>query len=616
MDSKLTKYYEQELNALHQLSQEFAKKYPKIAGRLLVESDGGSADPHVERLLQGFSFLSARIQKKIQDSFPEITDAFLEILYPHFLRPIPSYTILSFDLQDGDSPLTEKYEIEKSTSVLSKKIQGFSCQFQTVYPTTLWPLKIAEASLKPVGHSPFKGSRDDTVATLNIKLESINGVDISQLDLKQLRFFIDAEESASFDLYEIIMNNISGGKVSYNLLDNTEETLFITQKNIQPVGFGPDEGCLQYDKRSFLGYRLLQEYFAYPEKFLFFDLNGFKKPSHKQKCQSIEITLFINEFERKNRLNELSKVFTDQTLKLHCTPAINIFKQRCEPIQLSQTKTEYRIRPERRWPLGMEVYSVDEISRVRRIRGYDDIQDIPPLFNIKNGIENRDTETFWYSHRRTSFRENDPGSETYLSLIDHNLTPESPTDDILTVEVTCTNRDMPENLKIGSPDGDFEFEVGDPVSTIRALRKPSKSLRPDLGKDGYWRLISHLSLNHLSLVEDGREALLEILNLYNFSKSIAKRQEILGILSINSEKTIQPVGPPHRRAFCQGTHIKLYLDEERFVGSGAYMFGAILNRFFGLYTSANCFTQLTITTKQRERELKKWQPILGDNPLL
>lgn len=613
MEKDLTRYYEQELNALNNLSKEFAKRYPKIAGRLLIESDGGSADPHVERMLQGFSFLTARIQKKIDDTFPEITDALLEILYPQLLKPLPSYTIVNFDVNEKNSALTENYLIPKGTSLLSPPIGGNPCKFKTCYQTTLSPIKIINSSFKSVGHTPFSGQATNIVADLEISMASFNEVTLDKVDLDQLRFFIDADLYVSCQIYELLMKNVAAIQIEVGAGEN-KKTYKLPGNAIKPVGFQPDEGCLEFEKKSFLGYRHLLEYFAYPEKFLFFDLTGLKKIPLSG--NTMKIQFFIEEFERPERLAEISNIVDKSTFKLNCAPAINLFEQRSEPIQVTQTKTEYRIRPERRWPMGMEIYSVTEVSRVRRIRGFDDIKEIPPLFDLKHSTSEQEYDVFWTTQRRPSFREKDFGTEVYIRLVDRHLGATSPTDDILTLSTLCCNRDLPQHLQIGNKEGDLQFETGDPIGVIKCLRKPSPTVRPNMGKEGYWRLISHLSLNYLSLVQEGRESLLEILNLYNFSQSIAKRQEISGILNVTHEQVMERIGPPHRSAFCQGSQIHLHLDEDRFVGTGAYLFSSILNEFFALYAQTNSFTQLKVTTKQREKELNVWQPRIGNQPLL
>lgn len=613
MEKDLTRFYEQELNALNILSKEFAKRYPKIAGRLLIESDGGSADPHVERLMQGFAFLTARIQKKIDDTFPEITDALLEILYPQLLRPLPAFTIAHFDVNEKISSLADKYKIGKHTSLVTHPIGGNPCKFRTCYNSELVPLTVKDVSFKPIGHSPFSGDSVNLVSLFQIELNTFNEVDLEKLQLDKLRFYIDTDLYAACQIYELLFN--SAASIRIEVMDKHEKKEFtLPASSLLKVGFAENENCLDFEKKSFLGYRHLLEYFAYPEKFLFFDLS--KLDELPLTGKSLNIQIFIEEFERPDRLAELSKLISRQTFKLNCIPIINLFEQRAEPIQIRQTHTEYRVQPDRRWPMGVEVYSISEVSRVRRIRGYDDITEIPPLFDIRQSFEEKEDDAFWTIHRRDSFRENDHGSEVYIRLVDRFLQPTSPTDDILTLSTLCCNRDLPQHMRVGHKEGDLYFEKGDPVGVIRALHKPTKTIRPNMGREGYWRLISHLSLNYLSLVQDGREALLEILNLYNFSQSIAKRQEISGVLNIDHEQIMERIGPAHRSAFCQGSLIHMHVDEDRFVGTGAYLFSTILNEFFALYAASNSFTQLKVTSKQREKELATWKPSLGNQPLL
>lgn len=206
----------------------------------------------------------------------------------------------------------------------------------------------------------------------------------------------------------------------------------------------------------------------------------------------------------------------------------------------------------------------------------------------------------------------DTGTDVYLSLVDLNFNPTLPAAETLLVSATCTNRDLPARLPFGGEQGDFQVEGGSAVSRIRCLRKPTPTLRPPQQRGAMWRLISHLSLNHLSLVEGGREALLEILSLYNFSSSPAIRKQIAGITGVSSEPAIAKVGPVNRQAFVRGTRIHLEFDEEELVGAGVYLMAAVLERFFGLYCAVNSFTQLVVRTRQREKVLATWPPRAGD----
>lgn len=613
MLDELLPYYERELTHLRQLSKEFTVQYPKIASRLQMDGDI-CEDPHVERLIEAFAFLTARIHRKLDDEYPEITDAFLSVLYPHFTRPIPSMTITQFLVDPANTQLTGRYSIDRHTPLFSKTVvgtQGMQCRFRTSYPVDLWPIRIAEARVEPVERSPFALQRADAVAVVRIKLATIGDVNFPTLGLDKLRFYIHAEPADVHGLYELILNNV--GRVLLTSGQGSKEIkLELSPGAIQPVGFTVEDGMLDYDARSFLGYRLLHEFFTFPDKFFFFDVVGLDRLQGTKFGREMELVIFLREFEVEERLPRLAQVVNAQTFKLGCTPVVNLFKQMAEPIRISHEKTEYRVIPDVRRLRGMEVYSIDSVKKGVKSREQEQMVEYQPFYSYKHGIQPDNQSTFWYATRRRSVLKDDNGTDVAISLVDLDFNPSTPSAETLSVSLTCTNRDLPAQLPFGGDQGDMEMEGTSVVARIRCLRKPTATVRPPLHKAGVWRLISHLSLNHLSLVSEGREALLEILDLYNFSKSPAIRSNIGGITQVSSKPGITRIGPAQRGAFVRGTEIELVFDETQYVGSGVYLFARVMDQFFGLYCALNSYTRLTVKTKQREQELVKWPPRTGD----
>jgi type VI secretion system protein ImpG len=211
---------------------------------------------------------------------------------------------------------------------------------------------------------------------------------------------------------------------------------------------------------------------------------------------------------------------------------------------------------------------------------------------------------------------NDTGTDVFLSLIDLSGRPLVPNVDTLTVRCTCTNRDLPSRLAFGNEAGDFEIEGFSTIKKIIALRKPTPSIAPPVGRGLLWRLISHLSLNYLSLVSDGKEALQEILKLYNFSNSTYLEKQILGIEAVRSEPHFARILSDTGISFVRGVRVHLDLDEEQFVGGGVFLFASVLERFLGLYAAMNSFSQLVVSTKQRREVMREWPPRAGDEILL
>jgi type VI secretion system protein ImpG len=377
------------------------------------------------------------------------------------------------------------------------------------------------------------------------------------------------------------------------------------------VGFDAEEGLLPYTPRSFIGYRLLQEYFAYPEKFLFFDLTGLNRTAAIGLGDQVELLLFLN------RLPRFEQPLNADTFRLGCTPVINLFNQIAEPIRLDRAQTEYRVIPDVRRQNATEVYSIESVSSVSPAQS--EPLSLQPFYSFKHTAERERQQAFWYMTRRPSPRRDDAGTDVYLSLVDLNYRPTLPSVDTLTLHTTCTNRDLPGKLPFGRENGgrgDFQLDRPAPVSRIQCLKKPSETARAPLRRNAHWRLLSHLSLNYLSICEGGREALQEILQLYDFWGSGAIQQQISGITDVRSRRVVARPPSMGWNGFCRGLEVTIEFDEERYVGSGVFLFASVLEKFLGLYSSLNSFSQLVATIKQREEPLKRWPPRAGDQILL
>jgi type VI secretion system protein ImpG len=606
MADELLTYYERELSFLRQMGAEFAAKYPKIAARLLLESNA-SEDPHVERLVQAVAFLAARVHHKIDDEFPEITESLLNVLYPHYLAPIPSMSIVQFVLDPDQGKITSGYDIPKHSTLYSQPVDGSPCRFRTCYPVKLWPLQVEVAALESVD-SRLGVLPRAAVGVIRIELRCLSGVKFAELELDRLRFFLHGEGPLTYALYELLFNNVVEVRLRPPKTDGKLPDVLLPPSCIRPVGFSSDEGLLPYGPRSFLGYRLMQEYFSFPDKFLFFDLTSLDRAVQTKFGDQIEIVILLN------RLPRLDQPVTRDTFRLGCSPVVNLFSQTAEPLRLSHAQTEYQVFPDIRRQSVTEVHSVNSV--VSTSPGSDEIIEFEPFYSFKHAVEREVQQAFWYASRRPSPKKGDNGTEVYLSFVDLNFRPNLPAVETLVIHTTCSNRDLPGKLPFGGDRGEFELEGAAPLSRIRCLRKPTETLRAPLRRGTQWRIISHLALNYLSLCEGGRDALQEILKIYDFGESASVRQQISGIVGVTSR---QIVGRPRSMSwngFCRGLEVTLELDEEKFIGSGIFLFAAVLEKFFGLYTSLNSFTQLVAKTRQREEPLRRWPPRAGEQILL
>ncbi len=614
MRDDLLLYYERELTYMRQIGAQFAEKYPKIASRLVLEPSKCD-DPHVERMLEAFAFLAARVHLKIDDDFPEITEALLGIVYPHFIRPLPSMSIVQFHLDPEKGKLTTGLRVERNSLLYSRPVDGVPCKFRTCVDTTLWPVSVTAAGwttpdrLKP----PLRAAEAAGALRLELTCPS-SDVELGKLELERLRFFLDGESALVHTIYELLCCNLVQIVVR-DLSPGARTPAFtLPPDSLRPVGFEADEGMLPYPRRSFIGYRLLQEYFTFPEKFFFLDLSGLRPAFASGFKRSAEVIFLISRFEGEERRQRLETGISTNTFRLGCTPVVNLFPQTAEPILLDQQKYEYPVIPDVRRPLAMEVFSVDQVASLKLQQ--QEITEYQPFYSFRHSVSKNGQQTFWIANRRPSVRPNDEGTEIELALVDLAFRPARPGTDTLTVRITCTNRDLPARLPFGNEGGDFELESGASIKRIVALTKPTRPVRPPLGKAIQWRLISHLSLNYLSLVSEGREALQEILKLYNFTDSAYAGKIVEGIAGLTSSRRFARVVSEEGIAFARGTRVELELDEDQFVGGGVYLFASVIESFLALYASMNSFSQLVATVKQRREVLREWPPRAGRKILM
>jgi type VI secretion system protein ImpG len=455
---------------------------------------------------------------------------------------------------------------------------------------------------------------------IRIKLRCLNGAQLSGLrkglderspTIDSLRFYLNGEWQLVYPLYEMLLNDAirvelrpgntrkAGGR--------SPEPISLAPSCLRPVGFEADEAMLPYTARSFPGYRLLSEYFAFPDKFLFFDLTGLDQAAKANFGEEWDIVIYVRE-NRELRANLDMSIF-----QLGCSPIINLFDKVAEPIRLTQQQYEYQLVPDVHRQMATEVYSIDSVTSVDASR--QQVHSYQPFYSNQHAAAREKEGVYWFASRRPSERKDDPGTELYLSLVNMNFNPELPATETLTLQVTCTNRDLPGRLPFGGREGDFEMEGGRGISKVRCLRKPTNTLRPPLKHATHWRLLSHLILNPLSITGSGMgadpDALREILLLYDFMDSSATRKQIQGIQQISSRRVVRQMMSLAGTTLIRGIETTIEFDEEQFVGSGVFLFASVLEIFLGLYASLNSFSQLVARTRQKEDPLKRWPPRAG-----
>jgi type VI secretion system protein ImpG len=604
MFDELHAYYNRELGYLRKLAAEFAEQHPKIAGRLRLSGEAAD-DPHVERLLQGFAFIAARIHRKLDDDFPELTQGLLEILYPHYLAPIPSMAVVELAARpDLASPL----EVKPGTLIDAGPVQGDTCRFRTAYPVTLWPIQIEAVSLRgrPIV-APANPAAAGAAGVLRLSLRcAAEGMTLSQLAPERLRFFIRPQSPHAYKLYETILNH----SVSIALADHPAEPapVICSADSIRAVGFDAAESLLPYPMRSFVGYRLLTEYFAFPEKFLFFDLTGLSAKSLVSDADHLEVFIYLN------RTNvELERAVSAESLALGCTPIVNLFRQRAEPIRLDNLAAEYRVVADARRVGATEVYAIESVTASApdgRARTFE------PFFGLRSTSE--DMVAYWHAARRIA-ESAEGGTEVFLSFVDGDFDPAVPVDYTVSVETLCLNRDRPSLLPFGGGNPRLELVEASPaIARIQCITPPTPTLRPPLGRGTRWRLISHLVLNHLSITggEDGADALRAILRLYDFHDSAQTRALIDSLLRVTSRPGVARVPGGGNGGLCRGLEIQAEFEPAPFDSGQGFLFASVIDRFLGLYASINSFTRTTALVRGRTDKVRTWPARAGSRTLL
>lgn len=611
MADELLSYYEKELAFIRQMGAEFSKEHPKIAGRLGI-SDEIIEDPHVSRLVESFAYLTARIQHKLDDDLPELSDALLSVLFPHYLSPIPSMSIVQFS--PDKEQLQSTYTLPKGTALSTDPFQGETCIFSTAYETELGPFELKAAQLLGMplltpGASRARGAKSVLRLSFATFAEQIT---FAELKANKIRLYLKGQSQYIHPLYEMLLNDCVA--IAMTRSDADTAPIMLSGDIIRPVGFARDEELLPYPPASFTGYRLLTEHFIFPEKFMFVDITDFAQHMPADAGTTLNFYIYF-----KTADVELEHNINEQSFALGCTPAVNLFFHRADPIRLDHAHHEYQIIPDARRPAGYEVYSVDKVSSSTPAG---DIVQYPPLYGLSHDSGGKDNTTFWFASRRSATLSNfqrDEGTNVYLSLVDLHFNPNVPDERVLNIETTCSNRDQPAKLPYSSDQPKLQcMNEAPPCTGIRFLKKPTAVVRPPLRNHARWRLISHLNLNFLSLTggADATQALKEILRLYDFQGLSAIRALIDSISTVKAHAISAPLNIDGHTTMCRGMEIEIEIDDLKLTGSSVYLFATVLERFFAVYRSVNSFTRVLIRVKSREGYLKKCPPRAGEKILL
>jgi type VI secretion system protein ImpG len=596
----LLDYYNAELAYLHTVGREFADAHPGVASRLRLGAHE-SPDPHVERLIESFAFLTARVQRTLDLEVPGISSALLEVLYPNYLDPVPPMTVAEFDVDPSQGRLSSGYLIPSGTSLFTKMDAGEVCRFRTTYPVSLQPLRVVHAVAEPAAQYGFLGDVRSAVQVVRVRLEGV-GVPIEEVRPSSLRFYLAGDTTAA-QLYELLFGHLL--KVVLMPEDEGPAPACLPATSVRPVGLEPEEGVLPCPRAAHPAFRLLQEYFTIPRKLMFFDLEGVEKHGAKKHLD----LLFVLDSQVPHRM-----ALDARSFRLGCTPVVNLFERLSEPLRVDQHQVEYRLVADARRERHTEVHSILDLSSAPD--GYGGADCFEPFYSYTHQMDAKQ-RTFWRARRVPSERGHVRGSELMLSFLDLRGRPAPPPTPTVWARVLCTNRHHAETLEAGTP---LQMERAAPVRGVHVVHVPTPAVQPPLDAQTQWRLVSQLSLSHLSLAgtcsQQSLRALREILRLYATWGDPTVEAQVAGIVDMSTEPIVRRAGPAPWAGFCRGTRIELTLDPAGYQRRTPLLLGMVLDRFFALYASVNSFTQLSVRLQGSEVPWKTWDARVGGRPLL
>lgn len=646
----LLPHYERELALLRGRAADFARQHPKIAGRLQLSGDVGD-DPHVERLIEAFALLAARIHKRLDDDFPLFTESLVDLLYPHFLRPFPSCALARFELGAQAAQMGQAVLVPRGTLLQSRSVQGVTCRFRTTADLRLMPVSVTDVRFSMSARAP-EGTHlpQGAVGMMSLVLHKQSPqAQWRELLKHPLRLSLDGEASQVAALREALCSHALGVRLEARAHRPWQGPLDGREAKPQLAGFEDAEALIDMDARAHPAYRLLTEYFAFPDKFNAVTLacppamlegalsRGDEDVSH------LTLHLPLAGLRADSDPVRLLETVRAANVSLATVPVVNLFSQAADPVRITHRQAELPVVVDGRRAHAHEVHAIQKVYRVRKTARGEVVDEVRPLFSLTHddmmgaaalppdGLadaaprphagEDASSQggvclAYWQMHRDEALAQRSPGHEVSLSLVDAHMDLHTPAVETLSLEVLATNRDWPRHLAAGLPGGDLFMEGGGPARSIALVRKPTRSHRRARDRGLVWRLISQLSINHLSLSGGGLEALKELLRLHELPSHASNRRQIDALHAVAFEAdTAWLPGQPHA-CFVRGTHVRLTLDEACFAGTGLSLFVAVMDQFFGLYVQANSFSRLTVLSSRTQEELIACPPRHGARPLL
>ncbi len=605
MFDDLLPYYNAELRFMREMAGEFARANPKIAGRLRMSSTA-IEDPHVGRMIEAFAFLAARTRMKLDDEFPELTESMLGILQPHTLAAFPSMSIAELAPAEG---LKSETVLPAGTELATEPVRGEPVRYRTTYPVSIWPIKLTDARLSglPLA-APRNPQAPAAVAALRLSLACTDKeTNFGQLGIDSLRVHLHAEARVAHILYELII----GGTVSVALADSAVDPnpVILPRDSVRRVGFAAHEVSVPLPPAAEPSMALIGEYFAFPDKFMFFDLTGLSAKTLRDSGSTLEVFLYFDRFDP-----VLERLVSKDRFRLFCTPAVNLFTERAEPIRLVPGRFEHRVVADARRESAIEIHTVDNVTVTDRAGT---VQPYHPFFGIGRARAGADLR-YWHATRRTNPR-TDGGDDVFIAMIDTAGAPVADAELVASIELTCTNRELPRALPFGEGRPHLTI-VGAPnaIGSAIFLVAPTDPLRPSRSRGELWRLISHMSLAHMSVAdpEVALSVVKEMLALHDHSDASTGRVTVDRITAVEGRVATARAPAGGHVVFLHGTDLVVEFDDKRLSGSGTFLLGALLESVFGTMAAINTFSRTALRLKGDRAMWQRWPARIGTRALI
>ncbi len=608
MIKDLLPYFEREQRNLSLLIDEFALQYPQLAAAAGIV-DGVCKDPEAARVIEAMTMLGARILKQLEDGYPQFTEALLSMNYPHYTQPFPSTSITRFDYSISDARTMDAVlTLPRHTPLHSIDSDGEVCHFRTAYPVTIAPLTLSRVWFDAVCQlPPGMVARQDAPSMLHITIEGkCASRSLGQLGLQSVRLFIEGEPSLRATLRDLLFMRVV---TAYLEVEGRPGWIGLSAIPVKAAGFDDDDALITHSANAHPAYRIITEYFACPEKFNFLDIDFATLSRHlPEDGQSMTLHLAVAGVAAQSDMARILAALSNKNLLLACTPVINLFKHAAVPIRLTHTTTESTLLPSARNAHAYDVHSVDLVQLTRSSGAGSVTDEVHPYFSWRHGRAGKNGR-FWLKWRDDTLAQCHPGYEWQFSLVDSECNPLVPAASSLSIELTCTNRDLPAALRVGAPLGDLKLDRAAGRHPIRLLRKPTPSYR--FPAKAQWRLVSLLAMNQRTLVHENLEAFTEMLALYNLPRSAVSERQIRGIVGLSQKPARAWIRDRHGSCRVHGVEVTLTVEEAAFVGSGLHVFVQVIDHFLAMYAHLNTFTQLTVISKETGRELIRCLPRNG-----